>query len=174
MHHGFSLSTRDLLMSLNASGVELDVNTFLKGEGVSRKFAWLWTRSPKLYMCIWVVYSCHSDFWEATAFNICICSKKDGDEYTMVAWLNRWKGHAHKISLGPPLTSAGTVPDLSLTQVAIRVWAVSSPTRWGPLKSRANTADKSKRAWKTGADLPCVDPCCTPFKKREWTLLTCF
>lgn len=39
MHHDSSLSARDLLMALNASSVELDVNTFLKGEGVSRKFA---------------------------------------------------------------------------------------------------------------------------------------
>lgn len=41
IHHGLSLSAQDRLVFLNVSGVEYDVNAFLKGEGVSRKFAWL-------------------------------------------------------------------------------------------------------------------------------------
>lgn len=86
---------------------------------------------------------------------------KHGDEYSMVAWLNRWKEHAHETRLAPLTTSGGTVPDLSLIEVAIRVWVDSAPTPEEPLKSRANTADKSERTRKTGADLPCVDPSST-------------
>lgn len=54
MHHSFSLSTRDLLMSLNVSGVVLEVNTFLKGVGSQQKACMavnLFTQTLYVYLC---------------------------------------------------------------------------------------------------------------------------